>query len=144
MENIFENAYFGKPYKTRDGRKAIYHGTKKHRSSDGKVWIYHYLMVEPTAIDMFGEDVVINHYDAYFNDNGVGRFANLKYYKDSGANAKYDIISEWQEEINKEVLDKLANEYVRTQFTEDNVIAGYCRRDFKAGIHAALEYLSNK
>ena len=23
MKNIFENAYFGKPYKTRDGRKAI-------------------------------------------------------------------------------------------------------------------------
>lgn len=24
-ENIFKNTYFGKPYKTRDGRKAIYH-----------------------------------------------------------------------------------------------------------------------
>lgn len=23
--NVFENAYFGKAYKTRDGRKAIYH-----------------------------------------------------------------------------------------------------------------------
>lgn len=28
MENIFENAYFDKPYKTRDGRKAIYLGYK--------------------------------------------------------------------------------------------------------------------
>lgn len=27
MENIFENAYFGKPYKTRNGRKAIYLGS---------------------------------------------------------------------------------------------------------------------
>lgn len=26
MDNIFENAYFGKAYKTRDGRKAIYVG----------------------------------------------------------------------------------------------------------------------
>lgn len=26
MNNIFENAYFGKTYKTRDGRKAIYVG----------------------------------------------------------------------------------------------------------------------
>lgn len=25
MNNIFENAYYGKPYKTRDGRKALYH-----------------------------------------------------------------------------------------------------------------------
>lgn len=25
MKNIFENAYFGKPYKTRDERKALYH-----------------------------------------------------------------------------------------------------------------------
>ena len=24
MNNIFENAYFGKMYKTRDGRKAVY------------------------------------------------------------------------------------------------------------------------
>lgn len=24
MKNIFKNAYFGKPYKTRDGRKAIF------------------------------------------------------------------------------------------------------------------------
>lgn len=26
-KNIFEDAYFGKPYKTRDGRKAIYKDT---------------------------------------------------------------------------------------------------------------------
>lgn len=32
MENIFENAYFGKPYKTRDGRKAVYLG-------DNTCWI---------------------------------------------------------------------------------------------------------
>lgn len=25
MENIFKDTYFGKPYKTRDGRKALYH-----------------------------------------------------------------------------------------------------------------------
>lgn len=111
MKNIFENAYFGKSYKTRDGKKAIYHGSKKYKSSDGKVWTYHYLMIEPENVDVFGEDMVINHYDAYINDNGIGRFANLKYYKDSGVNAKYDIISEWKEPINEEELDKLAEAY---------------------------------
>lgn len=40
MKNIFENAYFGKAYKTKAGRKAIYHGSKEHKSSDGKVWTY--------------------------------------------------------------------------------------------------------
>lgn len=32
MENIFKNAYFGKAYKTRDGKKAIYwkHGVEHH------------------------------------------------------------------------------------------------------------------
>lgn len=31
MNNIFENAYFGKAYKTRDGRKAIFHNRKLSR-----------------------------------------------------------------------------------------------------------------
>ena len=31
MKNIFENASFGKAYKTRDGRKAIFHNRKLAR-----------------------------------------------------------------------------------------------------------------
>lgn len=149
MNNIFENAYFGKPYRTRDGKKAFYHGSKKHKSGDGKVWIYHYLMVEPETINVLGEDVIINHYDAYINDNGIGRLANLKYCKDSGVNAGYDITSEWQEEISEEELDKLAE-------TEANNTVGYWRYDstdlhkwygfrdgFKVGIRKVLEYINN-
>lgn len=33
MNNIFKNAYFGKEYRTRDGRKAIF-----HRNANDKVW----------------------------------------------------------------------------------------------------------
>lgn len=97
MKNIFENAYFGKPYRTRGGKKAFYHGSEQHKSGDGKVWIYHYLMAEPETINVLGADVIINHYDAYINDNGIGRLANLKYCKDSGVNAGYDITSEWDD-----------------------------------------------
>ena len=41
--------------------------------------------------------------------------------------------------INEEELDKLANEYVRTQFTEENSFAAYCRRDFKSGFRKAKQ-----
>lgn len=76
MNNIFGNAYFGKPYKTRDGRKAIYAYKREGR---------HYLIVE--------------YYEHIFtwNDNGVS----------DAPVQKLDIVSEWQEGINEEELDKL-------------------------------------
>ena len=45
-KNIFENAYFGKPYKTRDGRKAIYNyhsiGGYHDIIIDGEGMSYHF------------------------------------------------------------------------------------------------------
>lgn len=82
MTNIFENAYFGKAYKTRDGRKAIYIGNDTYAKE-------HILCLE-------------------------GNFLNYNYYENGKCKAypndSTDIISEWQEEINEEELDKLAEE----------------------------------
>ena len=84
MKNIFEKAYFGKPYKTRDERKAIYIGmTYKgdyslHVDKGGSVW---------------SNDI--------YNNNG--KMVNNK----SQADSPYDIVSECPESINEEELDIL-------------------------------------
>ena len=78
--NIFENAKFGDKFRTRDGRKAIYNG----RSID-RYW----LIVERHPWNMIG-----------FNSCG----------RHSGLEEDIDIISEWQEEINEEELDRLAKQ----------------------------------
>lgn len=149
QNNIFKNAYFGKAYKTRDGKKAIYHGSEEHKSGDGRIWLYHYLMLEPEISDFLGKNEVINLYEAYINDNGIGRFANLKYCKGSGANAGYDIISEWKEEINDEELDSLAAEWVadngKVYVIEEDVMEltdfDTARAAYKAGFKKTKEYL---
>lgn len=76
--NIFDGAYFGKPYRTRDGRKAIY----TMMSCDS-----HWLAIQDTSFTW------------EYNDNGelVSNIDNAM-----------DIVAEWQEEINEEELDKLA------------------------------------
>lgn len=69
MKNIFKNTYFGKPYKTRDGRKVLYLWSNK---KDG-----HSLIVD-------GEKKPY-----HYNDDG-------KFYSLDTENV-LDIISEWQE-----------------------------------------------
>ena len=91
MENIFENAYFGKAYKTRDGRKARF------------------------VINMGGNyghpyRLVIEGSDHFFNYDRDGRMANVE--RDS------DIVSEWQEEINEEELDRLAIKAEKVTFLD--------------------------
>lgn len=110
MKNIFENAYFGKAYKTRDGRLAIFLRRQEPNSK-------YYLLLTKADFDFKRITVNLNGKCPYEKNN--------------------DIVSKWQESINNEELDRLANEYVRTQYTEDNVFAGYCRRDFKAGYRKA-------
>lgn len=166
MEDIFKDAYFNKPYRTRDGKKAIYHGSEEHKSGDGRIWLYHYLMLEPEISDFLGKNEVINLYEAYINDNGIGRFANLKYCKGSGANAGYDIISEWKEEINDEELDELAfNNYCKDCYYCESANAktneekyeacqkSECYRKtfvwklingYKTGFRKAIEYLTKE
>lgn len=75
-KDIFKNAYFGKLYKTRDGRKAIYIGG--HRC------------------------VIENNNNCFFSFRSNGMH--------EGYATGTDIVSDWQEEINEEELDKLAEE----------------------------------
>lgn len=84
MNNIFNNAYFGKAYKTRDERKALYH------CFDGQ---YHRLFTEERC-----------DFSPYCDDNG-------KHLTHSEEESRFDIISEWKEPIDEEELDALAEEY---------------------------------
>ena len=70
MDNIFENAYFGKKYKTRDNRKAVYIKCSKNSN-------IHYLVVEN---DFMSER-------AYWEDGHNDFDRN---------NRSEDIVSEWQ------------------------------------------------
>lgn len=81
MNNIFENAYFGKPYKTRGDKKAIY------QRDDGLHGLYHHWLIteqQHFACANSGEH------------NMIEGETNL------------DIVSEWKEKINEEELDELA------------------------------------
>lgn len=111
MNNIFENAYFGKPYKTRDGKKAIYlRGNFKH-----------HLYLETGGI------IDCNQDGTY--EGVLGRMEPL------------DIVSEWQEEIDEEKLDKLAKEYEENYPLDDSAYSYYCYDGFKAGYRKAKEKL---
>lgn len=82
MNNIFKNAYFGKAYKTKGDKKAIYTIT----SCDS-----HWLAVQDTSFTW------------EYNDNGE---------LVSGIDNAMNIVSEWPEKIDEESLDRKANEYV--------------------------------
>ena len=87
MNNIFENAYFGKSYKTREGKRAILIG-------------FNPLVVALDDISNKG-----GYYYRVFED---GRINDDRY---PTFETKFDIVSEWQEEIRGgEKLDKLAEE----------------------------------
>lgn len=77
--NIFEGAYFGKAYKTRNGRIVRYCGKQSSM---------YVLEDDGVAVD-------------YFSD---GTFL-------TSGESEFDIVSERQEPINEEELNKLANEY---------------------------------
>lgn len=117
MTNIFENAYFGKAYKTRDGRKAIY-----TIASCGSHW----LVIQDTSFTW------------EYNDNGklVSDIGNIM-----------DIVSEWQEEIDEEKLNRLAEEYFLNTYNNGvkdpnlEIIneKEFAVADFKAGYREALK-----
>lgn len=85
MDNIFKDAYFGKAYKTRDGRKAIY----IYKSN-----IYPFRHI----LSLGGVE------NAKYKGNGLYDM------KIEAENYHADIISEWDEPINEEKLTKLADE----------------------------------
>lgn len=113
MENIFENAYFGKEYKTRDGRKALF-----HRNANNRTW---YLITED-----------INDRIPYNADGTcVG-------------DSCHDIVSEWEEPINEDKLDRFANKKLleEIKIAKQSESLGQCYgvdfvSGFKAGYKAA-------
>lgn len=80
MSNIFENAKFGDKFRTRDGRMAIY-------------WV----KAEPDY-----NALILDDCEVICNNEGK----EIHYF----ASCNMDIASRWQEEINEEELDELANE----------------------------------
>lgn len=85
MNNIFENAYFGKSYKTREGKRAILIG-------------FNPLVVALDDINNKGGYYYRVFEDGRINDDTYPTFET-----------KFDIVSEWQEEPRREEkLDKLA------------------------------------
>ena len=96
--NIFKDAYFGKFYKTRDGRKAIF--------------------LESYEVIVFGKErtcvkcIIQEEPDFYFYElDGLNFYGG--YAIDENGNIEYwntDIISEYKEEINEEKLEKFAFE----------------------------------
>ena len=83
--NLFKNTYFGKLYKTKDGRKAVFLGWSDKKD---KVFLY----TQERDMEFYGEEM--------YNLDGTT-------YKGT---TPHDIISEWKEEINEDELDKLASE----------------------------------
>lgn len=80
MENVFENACFGKAYLTRDGRKAIYMDSKCDS---------HWVIVEGTS------------YIWEYMDDGTPEEA-------LGCSSTMDIVSEWRETVDDEEVDRIA------------------------------------
>lgn len=114
MNNIFENAHFGKTYRTRDGRKAIYF-------CQTEIDKWHELIVE-------GETVSLP-----YRDNGllVGQYPKDPEWPE-------DIVSEWIEPIDEKELSELAWKCAESMDIpcryEVPVIEG-----FKAGYRKAME-----
>ena len=83
MNNIFENAYFGKSYKTREGKRAILIG------------------FDPLVVAL---DDISNKGGYYYRVFEDGRINDDRY---PTFETKFDIVSEWQEEPRRgEKLDK--------------------------------------
>lgn len=119
MEDMFKDAYFGKQYKTRDGRKAIYN----YHSSGG----YHDIIID-------GEGM------SYHFADHTNRILNLPILEECKNDVDYsspiDIVSEWQE-INEEELDKIASmSLANSGYSGPRVEEAY-HKGFKAGYRKA-------
>lgn len=116
MDNIFKNAYFGKPYKTRDGRKAIY---IEFFENSAHIIVHRLISEGP-----YGK--------RYVNIMQNGNVFPFREDKD-------DIVSEWKESISEEELDELAradaDKYCIPNTSEWNT--RYTA--FKVGCHLIME-----
>lgn len=85
MENIFKDAYFGKPYKTRDDRKALYH-SYDDIYPDNPYQTHHNLILEE-------KDAVRDTVWIWCNDYGhVEEHVEGEWLYETNS----DIISEWK------------------------------------------------
>lgn len=101
MKNIFKNACFGKAYKTRDGRKAIYIKEKLvHESLSHTDVLYAQLVLETGDILEVVKEIGVSNGTQLIYDN-------------------LDIVSEWYEEISEEKLDELATKNTITNLGYD-------------------------
>lgn len=117
MINTFKNAYFGKAYKTRDGRKAIY---CKYEMIYGVV---------PNSEHSITKHLLLINNMQFVNVFEDGTTVKEKEYPN-------DIVSEWQEPIDEEKLNKIATESYPYFFSDDidTWEEAYC-----AGYRKALE-----
>lgn len=113
MKNIFENAYFGKQYKTRDGRKAIYAHIAKND--------YHLLLIQDEVTSRIYEQDGRAHY----------------------VDRELDIVSEWQEPIDENELDKMAIDDIlkvlNSDYYDGRISFKMVKEIYKAGYRKAME-----
>lgn len=98
-KNIFENAYFGKPYKTRGEKKAIY-------------WRHayrHHLFTESGPIEC----------------DDSGKFSSCC----PDLSTQFDIVGEWKEEVDKEKLDNMCKFRLPSKEEFDRLSECYTRFD---------------
>lgn len=134
QEDIFRNAYFGKAYKTRDGRKAIFLDSYKVR--------------------IFGKDepcikCVIQDEDSFFFFEPDGLNFQGGYSADEDGDIEYwntDIVSEWKDEVDEKKLDEIAekSELKHIQIAKQYEALGQCygfdyKDGFKDGYNKAKE-----
>lgn len=136
MKNLFENAKFGDRYKLRDGRMAIYLSTYYGGSENDKEnppFIDVDFAVEVHIIYVDGSEKRFHRIDQY--DGATGKFNKWATEEDD-----WDIVGKWEEPIDEEKLDKLAqNAY---PFEDDAHWNGYQRERqeaYKAGYRKAKE-----
>lgn len=120
MGNIFENAYFGKPYKTNTEEKAIYLGED--------LGDFKYRLAYQIISDISNRSIYII----------------LECDEAGCSKTDIDIVSEWKEEIDEEKLDRIAddhNSYIDITYpTEDEVGRRFgFNEGFKIGYHIAKE-----
>lgn len=143
--DIFKDAVFGDEFITRDGHIAIYHGSQNHVSSDGTNWTYHSLILEPRKVELFDKEMVVNCYEVYINDNGIGRPSNLKYYKDSGASKGSDIIGKKEKSVkNYDTSDDKIYSYALecNPYAHGSFLHTVWNLAFKAGFKKLVELIN--
>lgn len=128
MNNIFENTYFGKVFKTRNGRKAIFYKgvfTRARKESN-----YVTLLLEES-------DDLIQGFHTYKLDGTA-----------HDGHTHLDIISEWNNPIDEEELDELAMITYPCRCSPDEKYCDCCinpdlKEAFKRGYKIAFNDLIN-